>query len=323
MIFIIIGCIIMGMGMPDGRGVHHRRGALRPGAAQAGNSGAGVAHVRDVLLRPLHDHPARGAGLLRRGGSGQGQRHADGMDRVPHELRPVPDPLRLRLRRRPPVGRPALVDPARLRLADRRYRGLGRHAGGVPWAGRFPGSSGVFSVWHPSPSSLPPRGRSGGGRERQWPSGWGVGAAPSAGRRSPVRFGRAERFASRGHGGSGMPAAAPQQLLYYIPLSAIPGRRPADGTEPYLRPEVGFNPNWFHVRCGIDFSERWHEDPDYRWETLKVMTAEVRQRFPRPPDRRGRRATAPSRPPDRDIRGRGDGQAARALDPLLPQCLAG
>jgi hypothetical protein len=77
-----------------------------------------------------------------------------------------------------------------------------------------------------------------------------------------------------------MPAAAPHQLLYYIPLSAIPGRRPADGTEPYLRPEVGFNPNWFHVRCGIDFSERWHEDPDYRWETLKVMAAEVRRRFP-------------------------------------------
>ena len=77
-----------------------------------------------------------------------------------------------------------------------------------------------------------------------------------------------------------MPAAAPQQLLYYIPLSAIPGRRPADGTEPYLRPEVGFNPNWFHVRCGIDFSERWHEDPDYRWETLKAMAAEVRRRFP-------------------------------------------
>ena len=77
-----------------------------------------------------------------------------------------------------------------------------------------------------------------------------------------------------------MPAAAPQQLLYYIPLSAIPGRRPADGTEPYLRPEVGFNPNWFHVRCGIDFSERWHEDPDYRWETLQVMAAEVGRRFP-------------------------------------------
>jgi hypothetical protein len=44
----------------------------------------------------------------------------------------------------------------------------------------------------------------------------------------------------------------PLQLRYYIPLAAIPGRRPADGTEPYLRPEVGFNPNWFHVHCGID-----------------------------------------------------------------------
>ena len=71
----------------------------------------------------------------------------------------------------------------------------------------------------------------------------------------------------------------PEQLLYYIPLAAIPGRRPADGTEPYLRPEVGFNPNWFHVRCGIDFSERWHEDPDYRLETVRVMAAEIGHRF--------------------------------------------
>lgn len=77
-----------------------------------------------------------------------------------------------------------------------------------------------------------------------------------------------------------MAAAKSQQLLYYIPLSAIPGRRPADGTEAFLRPEVGFNPNWFHVRCGIDFSARWHEDPAYRWETLQVMATEVRQRFP-------------------------------------------
>jgi hypothetical protein len=72
----------------------------------------------------------------------------------------------------------------------------------------------------------------------------------------------------------------PEQLRYSIPLAAIPGRRPADGTEPHLRPEVGFNPNWFHVRCGIDFSERWHEDPDYRLGTLEVMAAEIRRRFP-------------------------------------------
>ncbi|HEX7550175.1 MAG TPA: DUF1445 domain-containing protein [Candidatus Methylomirabilis sp.] len=63
-------------------------------------------------------------------------------------------------------------------------------------------------------------------------------------------------------------------------LAAIPGRRPADGTEPYLRPEVGFNPNWFHIRCGIDFSTRWHEEPTYRLETLRIMAADVRRRFP-------------------------------------------
>jgi hypothetical protein len=78
-----------------------------------------------------------------------------------------------------------------------------------------------------------------------------------------------------------MNATGRRQLRYYIPCRD-PGRRPADGTEPYLRPEVGFNPNWFHVRCGIDFSERWHEDPDYRLETLKVMAAEIRRRFPGP-----------------------------------------
>ncbi len=70
------------------------------------------------------------------------------------------------------------------------------------------------------------------------------------------------------------------QLRYYIPLAAIPGRRPVDGTEPYLRPEVGFNPNWFHVRCGVDFSARWHEDPACRLEALRGMAAEIRRRFP-------------------------------------------
>jgi hypothetical protein len=73
---------------------------------------------------------------------------------------------------------------------------------------------------------------------------------------------------------------APPQLRYYIALSAIPGRRSADGAEPYLRPEVGFNPNWFHVHCGIDFSRRWHEDPAYRLDTIRTMAAEIRRRFP-------------------------------------------
>jgi hypothetical protein len=76
------------------------------------------------------------------------------------------------------------------------------------------------------------------------------------------------------------PTGAPAQLRYYIPLAAIPGRRPTDGTEPYLRPEVGFNPNWFHAHCGIDFSRRWHEDPAYRLDAIRVMAAEIRRRFP-------------------------------------------
>jgi len=70
------------------------------------------------------------------------------------------------------------------------------------------------------------------------------------------------------------------QLRYYIALSAPPTRAPATGTEPFLRPEVGFNPNWFHVHCGIDFSRRWHEDPQYRLATIRIMAGEIRRRFP-------------------------------------------
>jgi len=70
------------------------------------------------------------------------------------------------------------------------------------------------------------------------------------------------------------------QLCYYIALGAPPTRRPARKNEPFLRPEVGFNPNWFHNRCGVDFSSRWHQDPSYRWETTHVMAASVRSSFP-------------------------------------------
>lgn len=61
-----------------------------------------------------------------------------------------------------------------------------------------------------------------------------------------------------------------------------------------MRPEVGFNPSWFHKYCGVDFSRRWHEDPDYRLQCHRLMSDEVRRRFPgrdigcvndsRPPD---------------------------------------
>jgi len=76
------------------------------------------------------------------------------------------------------------------------------------------------------------------------------------------------------------------QLCYYIALAAPPTRRQAKESEPFLRPEVGFNPNWFHRRCGIDFSLRWHQDPCYRWETIQAMAEAVRRCFPGLPEHR-------------------------------------
>jgi len=70
------------------------------------------------------------------------------------------------------------------------------------------------------------------------------------------------------------------QLRYYIALAAPPTRTPATGDEPFMRPEVGFNPSWFHKFCGIEFLEEWHKDPKIRWQGHKIMTAEIRRRFP-------------------------------------------
>lgn len=77
-----------------------------------------------------------------------------------------------------------------------------------------------------------------------------------------------------------MASTESHQLRYYIALSAPPTRCEADGTEPFMRPEVGFTPRWFHTHCGIDFSERWHEDPGYRLQAHERMSAEIRRRFP-------------------------------------------
>jgi hypothetical protein len=69
------------------------------------------------------------------------------------------------------------------------------------------------------------------------------------------------------------------QLIYYIALSAPPTRRQATGREPFLRPEAGFNPSWFR-HCNVDFSEKWHLDPEYRLRAHDRMREEVRRRFP-------------------------------------------
>lgn len=71
-----------------------------------------------------------------------------------------------------------------------------------------------------------------------------------------------------------------QQLISYIAPGAPATRQPATGNEPYLRPEIGFTPKWYRDALGIDFSERWHTDVNYRMESLALMRAELDRRFP-------------------------------------------
>lgn len=71
-----------------------------------------------------------------------------------------------------------------------------------------------------------------------------------------------------------------KQLRNHIPISGPARREPADGSETALRVSLGFEPDWYHRRCGVDFSERWHTDPFYRHETLVRMKDELHRAFP-------------------------------------------
>ncbi|HEO70067.1 MAG TPA: hypothetical protein ENN80_02315 [Candidatus Hydrogenedentes bacterium] len=70
------------------------------------------------------------------------------------------------------------------------------------------------------------------------------------------------------------------RLRSYIAPAAPATRAPCDGSESHLRVEFGFTPRWFHERCGIDFSERWHTDPLYRGETVEQMRRELERCLP-------------------------------------------
>ncbi|MCP4257665.1 MAG: hypothetical protein GY774_09095 [Planctomycetes bacterium] len=70
------------------------------------------------------------------------------------------------------------------------------------------------------------------------------------------------------------------QLISYIAPAAPATRRPAMGDELFLRPEIGFTPNWYHSAIGIDFGRQWHTDPAYRRGMLLEMRTELRHRFP-------------------------------------------
>jgi len=71
----------------------------------------------------------------------------------------------------------------------------------------------------------------------------------------------------------------PTQLVSYIAPAAPATRRPARGNEPFLRPEIGFTPQWFRQSLDIEFGETWHTDPAIRAETITAMRAELRRRF--------------------------------------------
>ncbi len=70
-----------------------------------------------------------------------------------------------------------------------------------------------------------------------------------------------------------------RQLISYIGPGASATRRPATGTEPFVRPEIGFTPNWYRASLGIDFGRRWHTEPVYRRETIMAMRSELKRRF--------------------------------------------
>lgn len=73
---------------------------------------------------------------------------------------------------------------------------------------------------------------------------------------------------------------SPTQLISYIAPGAPATRRAADGSEPFLRLEIGFTPAWFRQHTEIDFGERFHTDPDCRREALIRMRRVLRQHFP-------------------------------------------
>jgi hypothetical protein len=70
------------------------------------------------------------------------------------------------------------------------------------------------------------------------------------------------------------------KLRNHIPIGGPARREPADGTEGAMRVSLGFEPAWFHRRCGVDFSEKWHADPYYRYDSLRLMKAELVRSFP-------------------------------------------
>ena len=70
------------------------------------------------------------------------------------------------------------------------------------------------------------------------------------------------------------------QLRNHIPMGGPARREPVVGDETDMRVSLGFEPAWFGRRCDVDFSERWHTDPVYRYESLSAMKEQLVKAFP-------------------------------------------
>ena len=77
-----------------------------------------------------------------------------------------------------------------------------------------------------------------------------------------------------------MPDSVGRQLVSYIAPAAPATRRPADGSEPFLRPEVGFTPAWYREHLNVDFGRPWHTDPALRRDSVLQMHQLLERRFP-------------------------------------------
>ncbi|HBE41881.1 MAG TPA: hypothetical protein DDW27_11880 [Bacteroidales bacterium] len=73
------------------------------------------------------------------------------------------------------------------------------------------------------------------------------------------------------------------RLRNHIPISGPATREPFIGNESDLRVSLGFTPRWYNKKLGIDFSEKWHSDPVYRYETLLKMKTYLQDCFPMVP----------------------------------------
>ncbi len=70
------------------------------------------------------------------------------------------------------------------------------------------------------------------------------------------------------------------QLRNHIPLAGPATREPCDGSESRLRVSMGFTPRWYHDRLGIDFDQKWHLDPEYRYASMVNMKELLHAKFP-------------------------------------------